>query len=175
MESETTKVEQPTAISVGAKFGLYLGLVSIAMTIIYVLVGMNPFDGGWKGWVGAIVALAFVVLAHKNFKDTGNGYMSYGQGLGIAVVLSIVSTLVGALFSFIYISFIDPAMFEQVWEKAAEQMESQGQSQEAIDMGLSWGRKLFWPMYLFFGIFFGFLIGLVVSIFTQKKAPDHNY
>ncbi len=101
--------------------------------------------------------------------------MSYGQGLGIAMVVGIVSLILGGLFLYIYISFIDTSAFEAVWEKAAADMEANGQSQEQIDMGMEWGRKLFWPMYILGGAFGSFIVGLIVSIFTQKKAPEQTF
>jgi hypothetical protein len=175
MEETTAKTEQPTAMSVGFKYGLILGLISIVLTIIFFVVGMNPFEGGWKSWLNTCLAILFVVLAHKNFKDNGDGFMSYGQGLGIAMVTFLVSMVVSGIFSYIYLQFIDPSAFEQIWEKAAADMEAKGQSQDQIDVAMSWGRKLFWVFFIVGGAFIGLLIGLVVSIFTQKKAPEQAF
>jgi hypothetical protein len=169
---ETVKTEQPTVMSVGLRYGLILGLISIAITIIFFVVGMNPFDGSWKGWVSTVLAVVMVVLAQKNFKDTGDGFMSYGQGLGIALITFLVSMVLSGIFSYIYLSFIDTTAFEAIWEKAAADMEAKGQSQEQIDMGLEWGRKLFWVFFIVGGAFMGLVVGLIVSIFTQKKPPE---
>jgi hypothetical protein len=54
-------------------------------------------------------------------------------------------------------------------------MSARGMSDDQIDMAVGWTKKLFWPMYIFFGLFFGVLIALVVSIFTQKKAPEQRF
>lgn len=169
---ETTKTEQPTAMSVGLKYGVILGLSSIALNILMFVVGLNPFEGGWKGWIGMLLAVAIIVLAHKNFKESGSGFMTYGQGLGIAMIAFLISMVLSGIFSYVYLNFIDPSAFEAIWEKAAADMEAKGQSQEQIDMGLGWGRKLFWVFFIVGGAFMGLICGLVVSIFTQKKAPE---
>ena len=57
-------------------------------------------------------------------------------------------------------------------QKTSQKMEEQGQSEEAIEMALSFTKKFFWALYAF-GLAFGSLIiGLVISIFTQKKNPE---
>lgn len=172
---ETVKTEQPTVMSVGLKYGLILGLASIVVNVIMFAIGMNPFEGGWKGWIGSVLAIVVLVLAHKNFKDAGTGFMSYGQGLGIAMVTFLVSIVISGIFSYIYLNIIDPAAFEAVWEKAAADMEANGQSEEQIEIGLSWGRKLFWVFFIVGGAFMGLIVGLIISIFTQKNPPEPTF
>lgn len=169
---ETIKTEQPTVMSVGLKYGLILGLASIAVNIIFFAIGMNPFEGGWKGWIGTVLAIGMIVLAHKNFKDSGSGFMTYGQGLGLSMITFLVSMVLGGIFSYVYLNFIDPTAFEAIWEKAAADMEAKGQSEDQIELGLSWGRKLFWVFFIVGSLFMGLIVGLIVSIFTQKKPPE---
>ena len=173
---EETSTPSATVMSIGLKFGTILGLASIVQSLIVFAIGSNPFINDWKNTVVAIlVSITAIVFAHKAFKDGGDGYMSYGQGLGIAMVVSMIAIAIGMVFSYIYINFIDTSAFEAIWEKADEDMEEKGQSQEAIDMGMQWGRKLFWVFYLLGGAFGSLITGLIVSIFTQKKAPEQTF
>ncbi|HOX82774.1 MAG TPA: DUF4199 domain-containing protein [Chryseolinea sp.] len=173
---EETTTPAPTIMSVGLKFGAILGLVSIIQSLIVFAIGSNPLTSDWKNTVvGIAISVAVIIFAQKAFKDGGDGYMSYGQGLGIAMVTSMIAIAIGMVFTFVYINFIDTTAFEAIWEKAAEDMEAKGQSQEQIDMGLEWGRKLFWVMYLIGGAFGSFIVGLIVTIFTQKKAPEQTF
>lgn len=170
---ENNVITKPTVMSVGLKFGLILGLVSVILSLVRFVVGSNPLENNWMNNVLSLaLVLAAVFFAHKAFKEGGDGYMSYGQGLGIAIIAVIVSTLLSEVFMYIYLTFVDPSAFETIWEKAEEDMESKGQSAEQIEMGLSWGRKLFWVFFAIGGAFWGLIIGLIVSIFTQKRAPE---
>jgi hypothetical protein len=169
---EETTTNPPSVLSTGVKFGLIIAAVSIAWFIIQVVIGINPFVRDWKGWLSMAVSIAIVVFAHKSFKDSGDGYMSYGQGLGIAFIAIMVSVLVGSIFSYIYINFIDQTVMDEVWEKALEEAQSKGQNEEAAQMGIEWGKKLFWVFYLVGGAFVALIIGLLVPIFTQKKNPE---
>lgn len=171
-ENQQSTNQPPTAMSVGLRYGLILSAVSIIYMLLLIVLGASPFEQDWKGYISIIFVIGVVVLAHKYFKENGDGYMAYGQGFGIAFLTVFVSTIVGMIFSYIYINFVDPSVFDAIWEKAAADMEEKGQSQEAIEMGMEWGRKLFWVFYLLGSVFWGTLVGLIVTIFTQKKRPE---
>src|SRR4051812_17963617 len=100
-------VTKPSVMSVGLKYGLIMGLISIVYSLIKVAVGANPMDNGWVSNVALLViVVSVVVLAQKNFKDSGDGFMTYGQGLGVAMVATIVSVVVSGIYTFIYLNFI---------------------------------------------------------------------
>jgi hypothetical protein len=163
----------PTVRSVGLKYGAILAIVNIVFFLILALTG-HAFENQW-GWLGLIFSIAVLFLAHKNFKDEGDGFMSYGQGVGIGFWISLVAVIVGGLFTYTYANIIDPATMETFYEKQYESMQQQGMGEEQIEIAASWTKKLFWPLYVCFGIFFGVLVALIVTIFTQKKSPEQTF
>lgn len=171
METQVNPASTVTTRSVGIKWGLISGLISIVFFLALVLSGQNAFDNKWN-WIGLIISLAIVFLAHKNYKESGNGYMSYGQGVTIGFWIALVSLVLGAGITFLYVKVIDTGAMDMFYEKQIEQMSKNGMPDDQIDMAISWTKALFWPMYLFFGLFFGVLVGVIVSIFTQKKNPE---
>lgn len=170
-ENESSK---PTVRSVGLKYGAVSAVVNIVFFLILALSGLGAFDNKW-GWIGMIFSVIILYLAHKNFKDDGDGFMSYGQGVGIGFWISLVSIVIGALFTYTYANIIDPATMESFYEKQYEQMQEKGMQDEQIEMAVSWTKKLFWPIYVVFGIFFGLIVALIVTIFTQKKSPEQTF
>lgn len=173
---ETNENVKPSVMSTGLKFGVILGVISVVISIVRFFTMENPMDSGWLNTViTLIIGAAAVFFAHKAFKENGDGFMTYGQGLGIGVIAILISTVISGLFMFIYFNFIDPSVYESLWNKTREQMEEQGQSEEAIEMGITWGRNLFWIFFAVGGAFWGLIIGLVVSIFTQKPRPETAY
>ncbi len=166
-------VQTSTVRSVGIKYGLISTLISVIFFISLVIAGQNAFDNTWN-WIGLIFSIVILVLAHINFKDSNN-YMSYGQGVGISFWIALVSVLLGGIFTYIYSTIIDPSVMELFYEKQIEQFDEQDMPQEQIDVAIEWTKKLFWPLYVFFGMFFSVLVGVIVSIFTQKKAPEQRF
>jgi len=160
-----------TVRSVGLKFGLYYGVFSIAYFLVIALVGANPFDNKWN-WISLIFAVGIVVWAHIAFKNEGDGFMSFGQGVGIGFWLSLVSLVIGGVFTYFYSAFIDASLLEGVFEKQRLQMEQQGSPENQIEVAQEWTRKLFWYIYGVFGMFFSMLVAVVVTIFTQRKNPE---
>lgn len=160
----------PTVMSVGLKWGVINALVSMVFFLILVLAGLNAFDNKW-GWIGSIFTIVLLVLAHKAFKDQGDGFMTYGQGVGIGFWMGVVGTIVAGLFTYVYSNIIDPATMENFYEMQRMQMEERNMPDDQIDIALEWTRKLFWVFYLIGGVVGSLILALIVSIFTQKKNP----
>ena len=171
METHFNDTATVTPRSVGVKFGLISALISVLFFLILAVSGLNAFDNTWN-WIGLVISVVLVFLAHKNFKDNGNGFMSYGQGVGIAFWMALVSLVINFIVTYVYVAFIDTGAMDLFYEKQIEEMSSKGMPDDQIDMAISWTKTLFWPMYAFFGLFFGVLVGVIVSIFTQKKNPE---
>lgn len=171
---EENEANLPTVRSVGLKYGAISAIVSIVFFLILALSGQNAFDNKW-GWIGMLFSIVILILAQKNFKGEGDGFMSYGQGVGIGFWISLVAVIVAGLFSYTYANIIDPATMESFYEKQYESMSEKGMPEEQIEIAVSWTKKLFWPLYGFFGIFFGVLVALIVTIFTQKKSPEQTF
>ena len=170
-QNETT---HPTTWSIGLKWGLISTAVSIVLFLIPALAGMNAFDKMW-GYIGGAVGIVLLVLAQREFKNNGDGYMSYGQGLGITFYSTIVSIVLVTLFAYVYSAFIDTSAMDKFYEAQREEMEKGGAPENQIEVAMEWTRKLFWVFYVVIGLFFGMITGLIVTIFTQKKSPESNY
>jgi len=139
---ENVSLEKPSVLSVGLKFGLIIAVASIAFMMITIALGSNPFERDWKGWISSLVTIAIVVFAHKNFKDSGDGFMSYGQGLGIGFISVMTSVLIVMAFNLIYVNFIDADLMEDLWRKTEEQMAAQGQNEQNIATAIEWTKKI---------------------------------
>lgn len=168
---DNINVKTITVRGVGAKFGLISAGIGVFFFLVLVLTGQNAFDNKWS-WVNVIVSIVLLVLAQREFKQSGDGFMSYGQGVGIGFWMTLVSLLIGGVIVWLYTNFVEPEVMERFYEAQRINFEEQGMPDSQIEMSLEWTRKLFWPIYLVFGLFFGVLMAVIVSIFTQKKNPN---
>lgn len=171
---EQTEKAAPSTRSIGIKFGLYSAAISIVLFLIPALLNQNPFQGLWN-WIGIPILIALIIFAHKQFKDQGDGFMSFGQGVGIGFWLTLIATIVAGLFTFVYISFVDSSPMELMLQEQSTKMQEQGVPDETIEIAMTWTKNLFWVSYAFMGILGGVIIALIVSIFTQKKSAETNY
>lgn len=162
--------------SVAVRYGLLTGLISIIY--LFLTFATGQVANQVLQWVGIIIPIGGIYLAHRAFKKLNGGFMSYGEGLGIGTVLSLVSGIVSALFNYVYKAFIDPDVQTQTMDAMRKKFEEKGGMTDAqIDQTLSMTAKFSTgPIGLAIGIvgalIMGVLISLVVAAFTKNPKPE---
>jgi hypothetical protein len=174
MEQEQS-TEVATTRSAGIRYGLIGGIIGVFYFVGLAMAGVNM--QGPAQYLGIIVTIAMLFLAHKYFKDNGDGYMSYGQGIGIAFWMGLVSAVISSVFTFIYVSFVDTNFIQNIKDLQIEKMQEQGLSDSQIEQGMQMSSFMFTPtamlvMGLIMGVIITVIVGLIVTIFTQKKDPQ---
>lgn len=172
---ENEYVEPASVKKVAMKWGLILGLITVALGMVWQLAGLA--GQSWTGWVNLVPLSVVIYLAHKEFKDTGDNFMSYGQGLGIGMLVSLISGVIGAVFSYIYLSFIDDSMIQQLIDQSYETWEAQGLTDAQIAQGEKFNEFLMTPGVLSISsvivvVFSGFIVSLIVSAITRNSRPE---
>ena len=172
MEASSTPV---TTTSVGVRFGLLTGLVSIIFSFILFI---THADQSPVRWLGLAILVGAMVLAHNAYKKAHNGFMNYSEGLGIGAIMGGVSGVLSTIFNFLYMKFIDPEYMSRIMETTRTKMEEKGgMTDEQIDQAVSMVQKFSsggWMVV--FGVvgsvLFGFLIALVISAITKNSKPE---
>ncbi len=173
METTTTPV---TTTSVGVRYGTLIGLVSIIYTFILFATGQELNQA--LSWISLVLPIVGIVLAHKAFKQANGGFMSYGQGLGIGVVLAFISSLLITLFSYVYRTFIDPDLASRMLDKTRAKLEEGGNLSDAqIDQALAMSTKFSTgaigvAVGLLSGVLLGLVFSLVIAAFTKHTKPE---
>lgn len=167
-------MEKTSLKKVGLKYGIYLALVSIIYSILLQIMGLAANQT--LGYVGLIFLIVALILAHKEFKDS-NEFMSYGQALGISMIIVSINAVISAIFTYLYLKFVDDSMIGMIRDKAMETMEKRGMSDTQIDQALQIQSKFMTPEWILIwgilgGIFFGFIISLIISAITKKSPPE---
>ena len=177
MENQESTTPAVTTRSAGIRYGLIMGVFSIVYFLVLNTLGADITQGP-ASWGRYVYVAVFIFLAQKYYKDNGDSFMSYGQGIGISFWMGIISSVLSAIFTYVYMKFIDQGFVQQIMDRAREGMEEKGtMSDDQINQAMSMTEKFMTPEMMFvFGIVFGILgsviIGLIVTIFTQKKNPE---
>ena len=166
--------EQPSKLSIGLKWGLIGSILGILITVIKGILGQNPYAGKFDltAVLGILIGIAVMVMAHKEYKDKGNGFMSYGEGLGIGCIVGLVSSVVLIVFNVVYINYVDTNVMTQLLDKALEDMEQKNQPEQAIEMTKKYFSMFFYGGLIIGPLFVNFIFALLVSAFTQKRNPN---
>ncbi|MBC7448376.1 MAG: DUF4199 domain-containing protein [Hymenobacteraceae bacterium] len=165
----------PTTTAIGMRYGLLTGLVGIVFSLALNLTNMQDSD---VRWLGMAITITGLWLAHAEYKKQNGGFMEYGQGLSIGMVLSAVSGLLNGVFMYVYTAFVDPKLMAGALEKSRAQMEAKGNmSEEQIEQGLAMAAKFMTPGALFiitiiFSLIMGLVLSLIMSAITKNSRPE---
>lgn len=170
--------QKPTIWQAGLRIAFITSLILIIYSMILQLTGLAANQ--YLGYVNHLIIIGGIIWAHKSYKEMGDGYMTYGQGLGLGVVVSGVSGTISILFLYLYIKFIDDSMIGLIMEQARRDMESKGMGDDEIEQAMAVTEKMMTPeMIVVFGILaallFGFIFSLIISAFTKNNNPEVEY
>lgn len=176
METEINTTPGVTPRSAGIRFGLIAAVISVVYFLILSVAGLDRTNSVWS-WIGYLITAAIIFLAHKYYKENGDGFMSYGQGVGMSLWIGLISGVIGSIFTYVYIKFVDTGFLEMIKEKQLEKMQAKGMSDEQIDQAMKFASMFTTPEAILIFAFIGsiiaaVIIGLIVTIFTQKKNPQ---
>jgi Protein of unknown function (DUF4199) len=164
--------QQPTSTArVAIKWGLITGVASVIFTTILFVSGQAANSA--LSWLGVLISVATMVYAMKEFRTENNGFMSYGQGLGVGTMMSAVGGFISTTYTYIYRTFIDPNIMQEIMDKVRQDLEARSMSEDQIESAMSMSEKFSSPGLGFvFGIlgaiFVGFILSLIISAILKK-------
>jgi len=165
--------------SVSLKWGAISGLIGIIVFVIQDFAGLagNQTYGWVMMVVGIAIGVTILTMAHKEFINGGDGFMSYGEGLGIGTLMALISSIISSVFTYIYVSFVNPAYIDNIKEIQMMELEKQGMTDAQIEQAMQIGGMFTSPigmtiMGIVGGVFMGFLMALIVSAFTKNSRPE---
>lgn len=166
---------KPTVFQTGLRYGLILGLALIVLTLIFNIAGV-ALDSKLR-WLGILAPIILIYLGHEYFKGGNDGYMSYGQGLGIGTVLGGASYFLSGVFGWIYNKFVDDSLLNGLMENQRLALEEQGLGDAQIDQAMDITEMfasgpLSILMAVIVGLIVGLIISLIVSAITKNSNPD---
>lgn len=164
-----------TTRAAGIRYGLILAVASIAFFVIMNVAGIDM--QGPLSYIGWLISIALIYLAHKYFKENGDGYMTIGQGTGIGFWTGLISAFISSPFTYIYIKFIDSGFIDNIKDKQIEKMQEQGMSDEQIDQAMQFAGTFMSAEFILImgivgGVIMSIIFGVVISLFTKNTPPE---
>lgn len=170
--------EKSTLWPVGFRAGVILALALIIYSMLLQVTGMATQQA--LSYLTYVFYILGIIWAHKTYKETGNGYMSYGQGLGLGMIVAGVGGVISSLFTYVYLKFIDDSMLGEMLNQSRRTLEERGMDDEQIEQAMAMSQKFATPeIIVIWGIFGSLLMGLIfaliISAFTKNNNPELQY
>jgi Protein of unknown function (DUF4199) len=176
METNATPV---TTTSVGLRYGLLLALTAIIVDFLVRIAGFSFMTFGIASIIGSTtVAIVWLALAHKAFKQANNNLMNFSQGLIISIVMLLILGITSSLFNYVYLHFIDTDFVTRLKAGMTEFMEQNNVPADQIAKGTARMDEMNMdlPKTLISGVSrglgFGLILGAIVTAFTKRSAPE---
>lgn len=178
MESTTESTASSSLIAL--KYGFISGLLSFLFSTLVNVMGWAESFQESIGWISMIWSLLLFVtiiyLCLREFRAQNQGFIGYGQGLGLSTLLGAIGGIVSGGFNYIYIEFIDNTVIQHQLEIAREKMEDQGLSGSELQKAEDVIRLFMHPGIQFISLvvsslIFYFLLGLIVSAIVKREKP----
>lgn len=157
-------------------YGVYLGVISIIYSVILYVAGM--LGNKPLGYVSYLIVIGVLIWAMLNYRDKVNdGYMSYGTGVGLGFLTALIGGVIGAVFTYVLMAFIDPSLPETLLNAALEEAVQKSPEIEGnLEMVEGMMRKMMSPGVLAISGIIGSAIGgviisLILAAIFKKDKP----
>jgi hypothetical protein len=166
----------------GTKF-TYALILTIAGAVLNLLLFFTGYQteklavGQYFQWFGFVIMIAILFLGIKAVREESPGqYMSYGKGVGTGVLISLMSGLMSAVYSYIHFKYVNTEFADYQIELARAKWEEMGMGAAQIEQAEGFSRAMMGPvasavMTPIFVLFFGLIISLIVAAILKRPAP----
>ncbi len=169
-------IEKRVSVSNTAmRYGLIVGLICVIYSFILAMLDESMNRG--LSIVTYVILIVGMVMAFKYFKANNSGFMTYGEGLGIGTLMSLIVGLLTSIFMYIYLKFVDPEMMNRAMEMQRVAMEERGMDDAQIDQAMEMANKFSSPeLMIVFGtlgfVVFGFIFALIIAAIMKNARPE---
>lgn len=160
-------------------FGIYLGIATVLTSLITYALGMH-LDPHWSvSVISGILFIGLIVFGIKKHKENNEGFLSWGQGVKIGVGIAIVAALIGTIYNYLFMTFLEPDFLNQVMEVSNQKLLDQGQTEEQIEAINKMSEAFKSPLLIAaMGIIGSAVGGFIVAAIAAaiiKKSEEETY
>ena len=163
-----------TTRKAGSLYGLYYGAFLVVFSFILY---STKLDGnlllnltGWGIFIGVMV------MAMRKFKEGNEGYMSFGQGMGVGFFYTLITGIISSIFDIFYLTVVNPQELQDQLDQSMAILESNPNiTDEQLETSAELAQTLSHPIILFFIALFGaFIIGIIIALIVAAVIKKDN-
>ena len=165
--------------NIALNYGGIWGILTIALSVIAYVTDNYLERPTWLTISGAAIMLGIIVYGLRAFKLENGGFLSVSESLKTGLAISLIAAIIGTIYNYVFMTFVEPDFVNQSIEIAREQMLTQdpGMTQEQMDMAMGITEKMMTPtimaaMGIIFTLFLGFIVSLIAGLFMKENRPE---
>jgi hypothetical protein len=160
------------------RFGGYNGLVAIALSMAFYLLGVDSFSISGM-LIASLLPLAasivFAVLSIKYQRDrVDGGYIKYSKAFSVGLLVILIGYVVSGIWNYLLVTVIDPGYIDTMKENFANSSFSGSIPPEAMEEAMKGFDKIgdlsqSLLTGLGSGMFWGVIVGLIAAAALKKE------
>ena len=160
-------------------YGLYLGLFHIIFIIFLYLRG-NIFDSKSYGYISMAFVIGIIWIGIVKYRDKVNkGFLTYGQGVGLGVLISVFGSIFAAATIYILMK-LDTSLSIQRLTLLQEEAMKRGMPDEVLEKMEPWYTWWAKPFVVALSklvnkIFLGTVFSLIIAAIVKRKPESGFY
>jgi uncharacterized membrane protein YraQ (UPF0718 family) len=164
-------------------YGLYLGLILAALTIIGYSVSLDLFTKWWFGIIFLLAIIVIGIISATSARKLLGGFISFKNAFTSYFIAIVVGVVISSIVSILIFNVVDPdaanVLQEKIIESQVAMLENFGSPQEAIDKvvaDIQASGNMYSIMNILKSIAFqlvGYsIVGLIVAAVVKKNDPN---
>lgn len=105
------------------RYGIYatLTIVGLSWGVFFLLKNLGQGLQEAAGYLSILLAMIFIFFGIRHFRDRVNGgYLSFGQGLKVGVLIVLIPAVAFGLFDILYTEILNPTWKDDYYSKYIE-------------------------------------------------------
>ncbi len=170
--------KHPSAFQATLFPGLMLGLSLIVFSLIMYVIGVE-YDSRIN-WLSYLIIAGFLYWSMATYRDKSmGGFASYGSVFKAGFFTLLVATVILAIYTYVYVTYINPGFIDDILLKQEEELlrRSPNMSDKELETAMSVVSKFSSPAIItvsaaFFNLLFGTVISLLIAIFVRREKSS---
>ncbi|CAI8323741.1 MAG: Uncharacterised protein [Flavobacteriales bacterium] len=157
-------------------YGLIMGGLSIAFTLMLFLMDMHYQNSSIQQWTGLLIMTGSIIFGQLNFKKINDGFISLGEGMKIGIGIVAIGSSIGILYGLFQGYVLDPETMTKAMDYAINQAIDQNPELtddmiNAIEGAFEFFSNPFLSsaIGITVSLFFGSLISLLTGLAVKKN------
>ena len=156
-------------------YGLILGLVMIAISVVTYVTGMALEGTQWPQWLYYVIFPVTVIYAISQYKKSNGNLLKLGEAIKLGVLIGVISAIVYVIYGLIFNYIIDPDFMDIMKEVARDKMlERPDMTEEMVDQSMKFVEMFMNPFvgsafWIAASAFFGLIYSLIGGLVMKKE------
>ncbi len=167
-----------TIKSVIINYGLLLGGITVAFSLMLFLMDMHIEQGSLQNIVNLVLTVGAVVFGQLAFKKANEGFLSTLEGFKIGLGICVLGSVIGTAYGILQMTILDPDTMTKVMEYSIDQAIEQNpeltdEMIEAIEGSIEFflSPSMIAVFAIAGSLFFGSIISLITGLALKKNKP----